>query len=63
MRTWAHWTAQTVVVTAGVVAAGAGFSGVAFAAHAPSRSGPACRKRTISNIWIRLINHELTFGW
>jgi len=40
MRTWAHWTAKTVMLTAGVVAAGAGFSGVAFAAS-PGGSGGA----------------------
>lgn len=31
MRTWAHWTAKTVMLTATLAAAGAGFPGAAFA--------------------------------
>ena len=32
MRTWAHWTAKTVMLTATFAAAGAGFTDTAFAA-------------------------------
>src|SRR5258708_37387323 len=32
MRTWAHWTAKTVMLTAAFAAASAGLPGVAFAA-------------------------------
>src|ERR1700760_575644 len=39
MRTWAHWTAKTVMLTAGVATAGAGFSGAAFAAGPGGSSG------------------------
>jgi hypothetical protein len=35
MRTWAHWTAKTVMLTASFAAAGAGLSGMAFAAGGP----------------------------
>jgi hypothetical protein len=31
MRTWAHWTAEAVMLTATVAAAGAGFADSAFA--------------------------------
>ena len=31
MRTWAHWTAKTVMLTATFAAAGAGFTDTAFA--------------------------------
>ena len=34
MRTWAHWTAKTVMLTAAFAAAGAGLPGAAFAASA-----------------------------
>ena len=39
MRTWAHRTAKTVMLTASFAVAGAGFSGVAFAAGGSLASG------------------------
>ena len=39
MRTWAHWTARTVMLTASFAAAGTGFSGAAFAASGGNGGG------------------------
>ncbi len=39
MRTWAHWTAKTVMLTVTFAAAGAGVSGVALAGTGASTSG------------------------
>ena len=39
MRTWAHWTARTVMLTASLAAAGTGFSGAAFAASGGNGGG------------------------
>lgn len=41
MRTWAHWTAKTVMLTATFAAAGAGLPGAAFAA-ASGAGGSGC---------------------
>ena len=40
MRTWAHWTAKTVMLTATFAAAGAGFTDAAFAGLTLLRFSP-----------------------
>ena len=45
MRTWAHWTAKTVMLTATFAAAGAGLPGAAFAAPAGGGAAPPASAR------------------
>ena len=49
MRTWAHRTAKTVMLTASFAAASAGFSGVAFAAGGSLASGGGSAGSAVSS--------------
>ena len=49
MRTWAHWTAKTVMLTATFAAAGAGFTDTAFADPAVAEAAPPAQRTYVTS--------------